>query len=177
MAMTLRSTMLYVAVAALTAGCSVKARPTAMIPEQVRVEHQDAGSVLLETVGTHGDEILTATLIDGDDFAAALERAIVSSGVFKTVLRSSEADYKLYVEAKATAPAAGFNMTVRIGGAWRLTDQRSRKVLFDEFVTSSATKGVGDAFAGTTRLRLTTEAAAQAFIREGIERLSRRQLP
>src|SRR5206468_11492572 len=112
----------------------------------------------------------TQTLIGSDDLAAALERAIMQNGIFTTVVRSSNADYKLYVEAKATAPGAGFNMTVRVGGTWRLADLRTGQVVFDEFVNASDHKTVGEALVGTTRLRLATEAATQAFIRDGLQR-------
>lgn len=152
-------------------GCSYRARPTAMIPDQVAVVHRHAGSVMLNTVGT---ESWDETLINGDEFAAALERAIVQSGVFATVVRSSQADYRLYVEAKATRSG---NVTAHVGGTWRLTNMRSGKVVFDEFITATAHKTIGDALVGMTRVQLAVEAATQAFIRDGLERLSRLELP
>src|SRR5216117_4018138 len=108
-----------------------------MLPGGLELAHHYAGSVMLETMGTEGDGFFTQTLIGSDDLAAALERAIMQNGIFTTVVRSSNADYKLYVEAKATAPGAGFNMTVRVGGTWRLADLRTGQVVFDEFVNAS----------------------------------------
>jgi hypothetical protein len=157
-------------------GCSVKARPAAMVPDHLQLERRHPYSVMIDTVGTEGDEIITATLVNGNDLAAALERAITESKLFSSVVRSSAADYRLQVEAKATAPAAGINMTSRVGGAWKLTHQKSGKVVFDDFVTAEATKTMGDAFVGTTRVRLAIEEAAQSFVREGLMRLGRLKL-
>lgn len=168
--------VLLVVAWAAASGCSVKARPAGMVPEQLSVRHHHPYSVMIDTVGTEGDGIMTATLVTGNDLGEALEHAIRSSQLFASVVRSSQADYHLDVEAKAQAPGAGFDMSVRVGGAWKLTDQKARKVIFDEFVTAQATKTMSDAFVGTTRVRIAMEAAMQAFIRDGIQRLDRLSL-
>jgi hypothetical protein len=162
--------------AVLGSGCSVKVRPAAIVPQGFAPQHQHPYSVMVDTTGTEGDEIITATLINGNDLSTGLERAISESKLFASVVRSSQADYHLEVEAKATAPAAAVTVTTRVGGAWKLTSLKTGKVVFDQFVTAEATKTLGDAFVGTTRVRMSLEAATQAFLRDGLERLGRLQL-
>ncbi len=162
---------------ALGVGCTLQARPSEMIPDQVDVAHRHPVSVMLDTVGYKGDIFFNPTLINSDDFAVALERAIVQSGVFATVVRSSQADYLLYVEALQGTPPLGRDITVHVRGTWRLTNVRTGKVVFDEFLSASARKTVADEFSGNKRYRIAIEAAVQAFIRDGLQRLSRLDLP
>jgi len=164
------------AVTLVSSGCSVRARPEAMLPDQFQLLHHHQASVMIDTTGTEGDEILTPTLINANDLSATLERAVTESKLFASVVRSSQADYHLEVEAKATAPGGGLGITCRVGGAWKLTRQKSGKVVFDEFVTAEATKSIGDAFVASDRIRLALEAAAQSFIRDVLQRIGRLQL-
>jgi hypothetical protein len=161
----------------LLAGCSVAARPAAMVPDTVAAARPAGArpSVALDVTGTEGDEIVNATLIRTRDFQQALGDALVRSGLF-TIATNGTPDYRLRVEAKASAPAAGFNMTARVGGGWKLQDARTGRVLMDDFLTGSHRATVGDAFVGTTRVRLALEGAARDFIRQGLERLGRVEL-
>jgi len=170
------TTVMVIWLCTVATGCSVRVEPLAIVPDQIQLQRHHPYSVMIDTVGTEGDEIITPTLIAGNDFREALERAISESKLFASVVRNSQADYHLEVEAKGTAPVAGFNMTCRVGGAWKLTEQNSGRIVFDEFLTAKATKGVGDAFVGATRVRLALEEASQAFILEGLQRLGRLEL-
>lgn len=165
------SALVFTVVTIIGAGCSIKVRPTAVVPDQLQLEHHHQASVMIDTTGTEGEIIINA-----NDLNTALERAITESKLFASVVRSSQADYHLEVEAKATAPWWGFDMTCRVGGTWKLTRQKSGKVIFDEFVTAEATKTVGDAFAARTRILLALEAASEAVVRDGLQRIGRLHL-
>ena len=109
--------------------------------------------VSLDVKGDEGDRN-TGTLVRSLDLEAAIETSITKSGVFSKVIQGSGANYRLMVEADATATDAGFNMTVTMGGTWRLIKVSTNKVVMDEFVTMSLTATVCDAFSGRTRVKL-----------------------
>jgi hypothetical protein len=176
------SAVVLAAVTLVGAACSVStARPAAMMPDQIELLHHHQASVMIDTTGTEGNEILefhlvTPVRINANDLSTTLERTVTETKLFGSVVRGSQADYHLEVEAKVTAPGGGFNVTCRVGGTWKLTRQKSGAVVFDEFVTAEATKSIRDAFDATERIRLAVEAAAQAFIRDGLQRIGRLQL-
>lgn len=102
--------------------------------------------------------------------------ALNQSGLFSSAIKGDKGDYKLSVKIlNVDQPLFGGSFTVNMSTHWQMTDQHGRE-LFQDFVRSSFTATMGDAFAAATRLRLATEGAARENIKEGIQRLSTLQL-
>lgn len=152
-------------------GCSIAPSASEMIPDNLSFVKHYPYTVSLDIKGDEGDWS-AGTLISSVDLEAAIETSITQSGVFSKVIQGSGADYRLTVEADATTPVAGFDMTVTVGGTWRLIKVSTNKVIMDEFVTTSHTATIGDAFIGMMRLKLAVAGAAKKFVAEGMRRLS-----
>ncbi len=107
----------------------------------------------------------------------AIADSLYNSGLFSEIIHGKNADYLLNVMIfNLTQPSFGFSFTVEMEAVWSLAHADSKKVLMRESIRSSFTATTGDAFAGTTRLRIATEGAAQENIRRGIKKLSQLNL-
>ena len=93
--------------------------------------------------------------------------------MFKTVLTEGNTDYKLEAAImNLQQPMFGFNMTVTIETAWKLTNLKDGSTVLSENLINSYTATVGDAFAGVTRLRVASEGAARENIRDALKKIS-----
>lgn len=157
----------FVLAALFLAGCGA-VRPSAMIPDPVEVHARKDGRVVVET-STRSERAYWSP----GAFLEALVESTRRSALFSAVGTAGRSDYRLNVDVVDIAqPGFGFTMTVKIGADWKLTKTDTNQVVVKEFVQSTCSKTVGDAFAGATRLRLTTECAARENIREGLRRLA-----
>lgn len=63
-------------------------------------------------------------------------------------------------------------MTTEMTVLWSLSRVDTEETIWQDLVLSSCTATVGDAFVGTTRMRMATEGAARNNIRTALERLA-----
>jgi len=162
----------------LLAACAAPAKPEAMVPTELDVGKRHPHSVSVAAQGGRETSALSSSKISNEDFVTALRTALEQSGTFSSVLTDDTGTYKLDVAIiDLDQPAMGFDMTVTMTASWRLRHAATGKVVFDEFIDTSHTATVGEAFAGIKRLRYANEGAARKNIAEGIRRLSRLSLP
>jgi hypothetical protein len=155
----------------LADGCA--ARPERMQAGSFAVQNKQPFSISVQTEGGHQTNPLGSSDISNEAFAQAIQESISKSGVFRSVVASSNGDYLLEVGIiDVDKPAAGFDMTVTMTVNWKLTHVATKKIVFQNVTHKSHTATVGDAFAGTARLRLAEEGAARENIEEGLHRIS-----
>lgn len=161
-----------VVLAALAGGCAT-AKPEAMVPTDFKIEKKHAASAVVSKPSAADAAAKWTTQIQAGNFLEAVSLAIQKSGLFAAVLTTSGADYELEVtKVRGDEPAMGFNMTVDLVTRWVLKRKSSGEVVFQGNISTTHTAGMGEAFAGGTRLRLANEGAAKANIKEGLRRLS-----
>jgi hypothetical protein len=154
-------------------GCASPANREAMQAAPVASLHKSEHSVAVRTSGGADTGAMDSTNIADADFKSAIESSITQSGVFKTVIQGSGADYDLSVSVvRLSKPLAGFSMTVTMEDAWSLIRASDKSVVWRKPITSTFTAGMGDAFAGVTRLRMAVEGAARANIAQGLKEIS-----
>lgn len=162
--------------AILGLGCATPAKPSAMIPASYELTGRHSFSISVSGEGGKKTNPMWTSEISTEDFVTAVEESLRGSGVFSSVIRGDQGDYKLHVAlVSVDQPLIGFSLTVRISSRWILTD-KTGKVVFDDFVRSEYTATTKDAFAAVVRLRLANEGAARKNIQLGIERLSKLSL-
>lgn len=153
--------------------CESPIRAERMVPTDFDVESRHPYSVSVMTQGGKGTTAQRAEIND-DAFREAIERSIMASAVFSTVVEG-DADYELSVIIlEATRPPAvlgSFSATVTVLTQWILS--RPSGTVFETFVE---TEHSSSAFSGGKRWRLAKEGAARKNVREGIRRLSRFEL-
>lgn len=106
----------------------------------------------------------------------------ISNGAFHGALRDSLAAQNLYSDTgryKLQAslvgvdqPLFGFDMTVTTRIRYTLVDTQTNQVLLEEVIAAPHTATTGDAFVGTTRLRLANEGSAKKNIQNFLDRLA-----
>jgi hypothetical protein len=102
---------------------------------------------------------LWTSQVSSEDFKAALENTLRSAKLLST---SEGSRYQLAAEIKALdQPLIGFTMTVNMTVQYMLKDKQTGSVVFRDQINSSFTSTVGDAFVGSTRLRITNEGAVR----------------
>ncbi len=69
-------------------------------------------------------------------------------------------------------PLFGFDMTVTTRIRYTLVDTHTNQVLLEEVIAAPHTATTGDAFVGTTRLRLANEGSAKKNIQNFLNRLA-----
>lgn len=156
----------------LGAGCASPAQSSAMIPVSVDLPRKHAASVSVAADGGQETKPMETSEISTEAFVEAVSGAIRQSGVFSSVLQGANADYRLTILiVSVDQPLIGFDMTVKMSTHWKLAGAKGESV-FEDFIRSSHTATVGDAFAGVKRLRMATEGAARENIKIGLQRIS-----
>lgn len=163
----------------LFGGCATPAQSSAMMPTLTAPVTKHAGSVSVAVTGGSTTTATTASQISNEDFAAALEKSILQSGLFSRVVPSgSFSGYQLAVQiVRLDQPMFGFSMTATVEANWTLTNLDNNAVVWRKAVVSSYTAKTGEAFAGVTRLRLATEGAARNNIQDALAQIGALTLP
>ncbi|MBX2884529.1 MAG: hypothetical protein KTR32_31540 [Granulosicoccus sp.] len=167
------------------AGCAVNPRSEEMVSNSVVVTNRFDDQVYVAALGgrEEGDTSLkNSSLISNDNFVEAVVQGIQQHGIYRTAFVNAAPagtveGYQLDVAIlDLTQPARGFDMTVSMTTRWELKRLATGQVIFTEFVDSSYTATVDQAFAGWKRVRLATEGAARKNIQEGLQKLSSYEL-
>ncbi len=164
------------AVMALT-GCASPANREAMQSAPIASAHKSNHTVVVKTSGGGETGAMDSSNIADADLKTAIESSITQSGVFAHVIQGTGADYDLSVTIiRLSKPLMGFSMTVTMEAAWSLVKSADKSVVLRKPVTSTFTAGMGDAFAGVTRLRMAVEGAARENIAQGLNAISELKL-
>ena len=157
----------------IAAGCAAPAKTVNMIPKDISIETKHPYSLSTEVMGGEETSELGASKISDEAFKAALEDAVMESGVFSRVVDIDGSDYHLQVViTNLGQPMAAFNMTVTLVTHWKLEERSTSKCVWQDFVATKYKASMDDAVIGTTRLRIANEGAARMNIEEGIRKLS-----
>lgn len=116
---------------------------------------------------------LAASEIETADFSEAVRQSLALRG-----LHSESGKFELTVMLlRVDKPFGGLNMTVTTTVQYILKDSESDEVVFDETVVAPHTASMGDAFIGSTRLRLANEGSARKNIQGFMEALASLEVP
>lgn len=160
-------------------GCASPAQSNSMVAPGMGSVTKHAEAVSINVTGGSPTTATSASQISNEDFASALSESIRQSGLFSKIVPTGQADdYHLDVAiVRLQQPMMGFSMTATIETNWSLVKQSDRTVVWRKAITSSHTAKTGEAFAGVKRLRLATEGAARANIKDAITQLSAVTIP
>lgn len=162
--------------AALLQGCATGATVAGMTtqPTTATASGQLAGKIgLARTSGGKETHPLWTSQVDAASFEQALKDSLRSS----SLLAPSQGAYVLKPTLHALQqPLFGLDMTVTADVHYILREKATGKDMLDETIRSSHTAKVGDAFVGTTRLRLANEGAIRKNIEQLIKRLGELQV-
>lgn len=163
-------------VLAFFGGCASGAVSRNMVPKDLTVANLHPYSVMVKVEGGRETDATGPSQISSQAFKAAIVESLTTYGVFKTVLTEGNIDYNLEAAIlNLQQPLFGFDMTVTIETAWKLTNLKDGSTVMRENLTNSYTATTGDAFAGATRLRLATEGAARENIRDALKKISEKK--
>lgn len=176
----IRNTLLslsLVAVAGIMGGCATPATHEGMIPTDYDTARKQAKSVSVQVGGGQATSSMGKSQISDEAFAKALVEAITKSQTFSQVVQGKGGDYQLLVNiVSMEQPTFGLDMTVKMEAGWTLKNIATGQVVWQEAIKSQHTATTGDAFVGTTRLRMANEGAARNNIKQGLARISRLNL-
>ena len=165
--------LILLAFPALLFGCATSAKIKNMIPQSIYITYQNPNSISTTVTGGKDTDPLLISKISDVDFQAALEEAILFSGVFSDIIAIDQAEYHLEVIIiNLKQPIAGFDMTVSLRAQWKLTKLSSSQVIYQDVIASEFTATVIDKFYGVERLRVANEGAARNNIEKGISLIS-----
>ena len=154
-------------------GCASPADREAMTPQSIALAKKHPYSVSVETRGGSETGAMDSSNISNADLKAALENAIVKSGVFKNVVQGKNGDYDLTVSVvEMPKPIFGLTFTVQLETAWSLVKRSDQSVAMRRVIKSSHTATFSDAAVAVTRLRLAVEGAARDNIAQGLKAIS-----
>jgi len=125
------------------------------------------------SIGNEGEkEGVGLMTLPKEDLLYAIEESIRNGRVFEQVVSGKEGEYRLNVTVfSLQQPTMGFNMTVKLEAGWTLKKAEGG-IVWQELIKSSYSLGVGDAFAGATRLRMVNDGAIRENIKQGMIKLS-----
>jgi hypothetical protein len=160
-------------------GCATASNSASMAAAPVAAVAKNTGSVSINVTGGSETSSLGASKIGNTEFAEAIKTSITQSGLFAKLASVGQADdYRLDVAiVRLDQPMFGFSMTVTIETNWTLTRTSDKSVAWQKAIISTYTAKAGDAFAGTTRLRLANEGAARTNIQDALTQIGALTLP
>jgi hypothetical protein len=153
-------------------GCATATQTAAMVPKTEWHVRKNPQSVAIHVGGGSATSSMGASQIANEDFARAIQQAVIESGVFAKADIANPSDYRLDVQiARLQQPLFGASFNVVLETTWRLAKQSDQSVVWEKSVTSNFTATMGDALAGVTRLRLATEGAVRNNISDAITQI------
>lgn len=154
-------------------GCATPSNSSAMVPKVAPAARKHPEAVGVAVTGGSATSSMGASKISDQDFAEAIRSAITQSGLFARTVEGGKGDYQLEVQiVRLDQPLFGASFTVKLEATWRLRRGADKAVLWEKAIESSFTATMGDAFVGTTRLRLANEGAARQNIEEAIKQMA-----
>lgn len=165
-----------VAVGALfIGGCASGATAQGMTVEPGQVASSPpskmAKTVLVDdVVGGSKTSAFDSSKIDNAEFKAALVGSLRTAGFFAD---GAPARYAIVATlVTLSQPTEGIDMTVTSTIRYKVTETSSKTVVLEEEIVAPYTAHLGDAFVGSTRLRLATEGSARKSIASLIQKMS-----
>jgi hypothetical protein len=162
------------AAAAVMAGCATATKPEAMVPATVDAGVHHPQSVSVNVGGGAQTDALGKSQISNEAFTDAIVAAIEKNKSFSSVVKGANGgDYRLNVSVvNLDQPSFGMSFTVKMEAAWSLK-KADGTVVLQETIRSEGTASATDAFVGTERLRLATEAAARNNIAAALAKIGK----
>jgi hypothetical protein len=143
-----------------------------MIPSAVKLDKTYDGAVRVVVVGEPRME-QKYTIVAKAEMESALRAAIERSGLFRRVDDATNDGFELQVRVLGyEPPTAAFDRTVVMTTRWELTRLPAGDVVVEDFLKTSYTATVGDAFVGQIRIRKANEGVVRTAIAEGLRRIS-----
>jgi hypothetical protein len=165
------------AIGLILSGCASAAKSSGMKVTGLSLGRKVNKSVAVQTSGGQATKAAGLPQVADKDLGQAIIESLQASGLFSAVVSVDQADYVLNVTfVKLNQPVFGFTMSVDVEILWSLTPKGQSKTCWEKPITTTATKGMGDAFSGAARVRITTEAAVQENIRQALTELSKADL-
>ncbi|BEP47203.1 MULTISPECIES: hypothetical protein [Variovorax] len=164
------SALAVLSIVVVLAGCASSANREAMTPTSIASSKKLPYSLSVKTGGGNETNPLWSSDIANEDLAAAIEKAVTQSTLFKEVVKGKSGDYELSVSiVKLTKPMFGAAFTVDMEAGWSLIKTSDKSVAMRQVIKSTYTGGAFDSLVGTTRLRMSVEGAARNNIKQGLE--------
>jgi hypothetical protein len=158
-------------------GCASPTQSSAMQTGILPLGHKHSQSVAVQTNGGQPTNPMWTSQIADQDLANAIQASILSNQLFSGVVNIGNADYVLNATIfKIDQPMVGFSMEVGVEIMWSLTPKGATKPVWEKSIHTRVRKGVGDAFAGVTRVRIATEASAKENITQALTEISKLEL-
>ena len=111
--------------------------------------------------------------LPNEELAAGVRESFAGTEVFARVAPPTDADYRLdVVFGNYIQPHGGVNLTSSLTLLWSLSESESQRTVWQEFIETSYTATVRDAFVGATRARICAEETTSDNIRQAISRIS-----
>jgi hypothetical protein len=159
------------------AACSTPAERAQMTPQTLDFGAQHPYSLKVQTSGGAQTGAMDSSNISDADLKAAIEEAVVTSKLFKAIVKGSDGDYELTVNITSLSkPVFGTTFTVELETAWTLTKVSDRSVVMRKAIQSTGKATMGDALVAVTRLRLAVEGAARDNINQGLVAIAKHKL-
>ena len=151
----------------------VKAIAMQTAQQAAQVAHDSQNALGIQVSGGQKTSAMGFAMISNEDFEKALELSLGKAGLFASVSDSANAHYELnaYI-GRVSQPLAGFSMTVTLEVSYSLVESQSHRAVWQKNISSTHTASAGEAFVGTTRLRIATEGAAKQNIEYLLRELS-----
>ena len=160
------------AIAFALSGCAEPARidqmvatPTAQLPQASNLRNAIAVNAV---TGGSSTNPLWVSKVGNAEFQTALENSLKNAGM----LASGPSRYRLETSlVSLDQPMIGFDLTVRSGVQYMLTDTATNQIVFNKPVNAEFTAHVSDAFIAVERLRLANEGSIKANIQMFLDQL------
>lgn len=148
----------------LLAGCSTPMNIANMVPTDIRIDQKHSQSVRIKATG--GGWLDDASVqLSSESLATLLEQVIQNTGAFGSTVKTGEADYLLEVCLENIGYSDSSCTTAHSIMGWRLTECRTRRVLYREMLLSE-----GSCDGRMDALIVPAEASVRSGIKKGLER-------
>jgi len=153
--------------------CASPANKQELIVNEVSFGVHHPYSISVVAAGGGETDAVGYTNITNEDLAWAIEESIIRTGLFSSVVKGNNADYKLSVTlVSMTKPMFGASFTIHMEMSWSLVNLKTGHAVMRESIKSSHTTNAGEAFAAVARIRMAVEGASEENIRKGLQKVA-----
>ena len=167
--------------AGLLSACASGAQIGQMVaaPGKVPVAEQTSpmyrAITVANVVGGQDTNPMWMSKVGNAEFAEALKQSLVAHSMAG---KPDDSRYVLEADLKSLdQPFIGFTFDVTSKVGYRLQDKKAGTAILNEEVIATGSAGVGDAFVGVERLRISNERSIKNNIQEFLLRLNRANVP
>lgn len=177
--MSLKTIGMIISVSIIFTGCAKPIGSERLIPKQLKERYLINTGPLYQSISVNKigganetDQMTLDPEIANSELRKAVEGSLQRGGYLSTSKENSKYTLDVYL-IELILPKSGFTVTAKVFVRYKLTNNESKQIVYDQILSSADTKGVSDTFFNWNRQTILQEEVMKKNMRLLLVNLSR----